>query len=1070
MQRKKNSLVILGQNIMVAKVLALMFVAAIVGALPPSLQAQKPTLGIQNQQLTITGQVKDETGETLPGVSVWVKGSKTTTVADDEGKYTITVPKNAILLFSFIGYQSEERTVGTNKTINVVLKTNSSLLDEVLVVGYGTVKKQDLTGSVGQVSVQDLQKAPVMSFEQALAGRIAGVDVSSNDGQPGQEGINIVIRGNNSLTQDNSPLYVIDGFPMEGPENAAINPEEIESITVLKDASATAIYGARGANGVIVIETKKGKSGVTSITYNTSLGFQKVTKTMELLTPYDFIKYQLEVNPVGTANRYFTKGKTIDSYIGVKGFDWQDQILQTATNQIHNLALRGGNDRTKFSLSASLNDMKGVIINSGQSRSQARFVLDHNISNKFQAGINLNYSIIKDYGQISSSGGSASSSYMYSVWGYRPITGTSLDEDDDPEDLTVEIIDNEVNGSIDTRVNPILSAKNEIRKRRGISMALNSYASYQLTPALTLRVSGGYNSLIRRNDAFYNSLTSRGTPLLPRNIRGVNGSVGYTESTTWLNENTLTYKKNINKKDRFEALVGFTLQGSEREGYGYSSQLIANEVLGMSGLDTGTPYTSSAYFSDNTLMSFLGRANYSIKSKYLFTASFRADGSSKFPAENRWGYFPSGAFAWRIKNEDFMKNIKVVSDAKLRVSYGLTGNNRVTDFAPIPALGQSYSYYYSFNNGTPTSGITPINMGNSKLKWETTEQADLGLDVAFFRKRVELTVDVYRKTTRDLLFNADMPYVTGFSSIFRNIGKIRNEGLELTLNTNNIDARSFKWQSSINISFNKNKILELVDDQQNRLSTMSWENAWNNTPLYIAEVGGPAAMFFGLIWDGVYQTTDFENGVLKPEIAYHGTDRGAIKAGHIKYRDLNGDGVITAADQTIIGRTLPIHSGGFSNNFSYKGIELGVFFQWKYGNDIYNANRIVFEGNSLARTSLNQFASVLDRWTPQNQTSNIPSFDGRGPGGFYSSRQLEDGSFIRLKTVQLSYSLPKKWVKIINLNSLGVNVAAQNLYTWTKYSGMDPEVGVRNTTLTPGFDFSAYPRAKTIVFGLKASF
>jgi len=1031
---------------------------------------------VQNQGIKITGQVKDQKGETLPGVTVALKGSRRAVITDTEGRYTFSdLPKNSVLIFSFIGFETQERVVGSNKVINIGLKETATGLDEVVVIGYGTVKRGDLTGSVGQVNIEDLEKAPVMSFEEALAGRIAGVEVSSGEGQPGEEGTNIVIRGGNSLTQDNSPLYIIDGFPTEDSDNGAINPDDIESITVLKDASATAIYGSRGANGVIIIETKKGKAGKTVISYNGSVGIQEVTKRMELMSPYEFVRYHMELNP-SSESRYLDAdaGITLESYRDIKGIDWQDRILQTGSTQDHNLSMRGGNNQTRFSISGSIFNRDGVIINSGQKRYQGRVNIDHTVNKKLKTGINLNYSNNASYGSLVSSGGSASSSYLYSVWGYRPITSNVFDEDDEEnQDLEEEIIDDEdvVNPSTDTRINPILSAKNELRRKLSNSGSANAYITYAITPELSLKVSGGLNLSLQRSDSFHNSESARGTPRLPRNIRGVNGSVGYRESTSWLNENTLTWKKDFNKNNKLDVLVGFTAQEYTTKGYGYGSQLISNEVLGMSGLDTGTPYSISANESGNRLVSFLGRANYNFRSKYLFTASLRYDASSKFPVDNNGAFFPSGAFAWKMKNEPFMKNLRFISDAKLRMSYGLTGNNRVSDFASLPSLTQPFSAYYSFNGATPSPGITPSNMGNSNLLWETTAQADLGYDISFFKNRLELTVDVYRKTTTDLLLNANVPYATGYSNVYQNIGKIQNQGLEISLNTVNFNTRKFKWQSSFNISFNENKILELEDNGNNRLATMRWENAYNSVPLYIAEVGGPAAMFYGYVWDGLYQLEDFnENGVLKNEIAYHGTKRESIFPGEIKYRDLNGNGVIDPGDQTVLGRTLPIHFGGFSNNFTYKGFNLNVFFQWRYGNKIYNANRIVFEGNAGNSGSLNQFASYIDRWSPENTGSSNFVVRGRGPAAYYSSKHLEDGSFLRLKTIQLSYDIPKTFINRIGMSRLNVYTSAQNLITWHNYSGMDPEVAVRNTTLTPGFDFSAYPRARTIVFGLRADF
>jgi TonB-linked SusC/RagA family outer membrane protein len=1016
----------------------------------------------------IKGKVTDVHGKPLSGVSIKIRGIATSTVSNAEGAFAIIVPdNNAVLLFSYIGYTTGVMTAGANTMINMVLKEVATNLEDIMVVGYGVVKKKDLTGSVGQVKMDDLAKAPVLSVDQALAGRIAGVQVSSNEGQPGAEGINIVIRGANSLTQGNSPLYVIDGFPIENPDIAALNPDDILSISVLKDASATAIYGARGANGVIVIETKKGKSGKTIVSYSGAYGLQQVTKKMKLMSPYEFVKYQNEKTPGGAASTYFTDGKTLESYKDVKGIDWQDEIFRTAPNQLHNIAVRGGNAQTKYSISGSLYDMQGPIVNSGQKRYQGRVSIDQTVNDKLKVGINTNYSSTGNYGQIASSGGSATSSYMYSVWGYRPVTGKA------DGDLLDEVIDDieQIDRSGDSRINPVISAENELRRSRAVTLVANAYLSYDITKELTLRITGGINNTSRKNEAFYNSKTSRGTPLLPRNIRGVNGSVGYSDNNTWLNENTLNWKKRIRKEHEVDVLAGFSMQGAKSSSYGYSAQLVPNENLGMSGLDEGIPYASDASESKFTLVSVLSRINYSYKSKYLLTGTIRADGSSKFAAGSKWGYFPSGAFAWRMSSERFMKPLSFVSDAKLRISYGITGNNRVSDFGRLPSISLPVEYDYSFNNGTPSNGATVSNMGNPNLKWESTSQLDLGYDLSLFKNRIGVTVDVYRKTTYDLLLNASLPYMTGFSSVYKNIGKVQNQGLEISLNTLNIQTKSFTWETDFNISFNSNKILELTENQRNLLSTMGWQTEWNDVPLYIAAVGKPAARFYGYIWDGIYQYTDFDaQGNLKKDRSDNGLERNQIKAGDIRYKDLNDDGHIDAKDQTAIGRTLPVHTGGLSNNFSYKGFALNVFLQWSYGNQIYNANRIVFEGNTQNRNMLNQYASFEDRWQPDHPSTTQFRTGGRGPVGFYSSKQIEDGSYLRLKTVALSYRIPEKLIKQLKMSDLSLSISAQNLYTWTNYSGMDPEVSVRSTTLTPGFDYSAYPRARTLVFGLKASF
>ncbi len=539
-----------------------------------------------------------------------------------------------------------------------------------------------------------------------------------------------------------------------------------------------------------------------------------------------------------------------------------------------------------------------------------------------------------------------------------------------------------------------------------------------------------------------------------------------------MNENTLVYKREFNNKHKFDVTVGYTMQGTVSSNYGFGTSYIPHEFLGMSGMDDGIPYSTTAVLSENALMSWLGRVNYSYRSRYMFTASFRADGSSKFTPGNRWGIFPSGAFAWRLGQEKFMRKLKFVDDAKLRVSYGVTGNNRIGDFATYPSLTQSD--YYSFGNGTPSEAVVPNNLGNKDLTWESTEQIDLGLDLSLFGNRVNLTADLYRKTTRDLLLNANLPFTSGYSSVYKNVGKVRNDGLELSLSTVNVKTRDFEWTSDFNISFNRNRVMALAEGQESLLSTVAFTTDFNSTPLYIARVGGPMAAFYGIAWDGVYGYDDFEVDatgayVLKKSVPTNGNARETIQPGDIKYADQNGDGVVNDQDMVIIGRATPIHTGGFNNNFTYKGLSLNIFFQWSYGNDIMNANRIIFEGNYNGK-NINQFRSYVDHWTPENPTSRNFRPGGQGPRGVYSSRTIEDGSFLRLKTVQLSYTLPEKWVRRIHLHNVQIFVSGQNLWTWTRYSGLDPEVSTRNSALTPGYDYSAYARNRTYMAGLKIAF
>jgi TonB-dependent starch-binding outer membrane protein SusC len=1030
----------------------------------------------QDKEIIVTGTVSAAgSGITLVGASVREKGKNNATKANADGTFTIRVSNaNSILSVSHVGYQAKEIDLKGRTKIDVALDPQALGMDSVVVIGYGTTTKKDLTGAVGQVGIADLQKAPVISFDQALAGRVAGVQVSSEDGQPGSEGFNIVIRGANSLTQSNAPLYVIDGFPTEYLQISAINPEDIKSINILKDASATAIYGARGANGVIVIETKRGSTGKPEVVYSGSFGFQQVGKTIPVMKPYEFVQYELERNPVASTDLYLN-GKTLEDYRHVEGTNWQDLLFRRSPMQMHNISLRGGTNDTKYSISGSLYKQEGVIINTGQDRYQARVAIDQKVSNKISAGINFNYSRVGYYGQIAANtnaGNGASSYLMYATWGYRPINRQALDDLGDLED---ELIDDDINHTSDYRVNPIISVENEYRKNKISNLVGNAYVTVTLANNLRLRITGGIDSRLQRSAYFYNELTSRGNPDIPVNKYGQFGNVSYSERSTWLNENTLTWTKLIHDKHKLDLLAGATVQGSKIEGFGYTAQQVPNGQLGIYDLGSGTPLSNTSSASESSLTSFLGRVNYGFRSKYLFKASFRADASSKFAPENRWGYFPSAALAWRISEEPFIQKIKVITEAKLRTSYGVTGNNRVGDFARYPSLSLPLEVYYSFNNGSPSPGMIQSSMGNEALKWETTAQADIGLDVGLFENRLALTVDVYEKKTSNLLLNASLPYLSGFNSIVKNIGKIRNRGLEISLSSTNIQSRSFTWESSFNISFNRNKVLELVDNQKDLRSTVGWEAAFNTVPLYIAELNQPAGRFFGFLHDGLYKLSDFDvsgTGVytLKASVPANGTSRASIKPGDIKYKDLTGDGNVNESDKTVIGNGLPKHIGGFNNNFTYKNFSLNVFFQWSYGNDIYNANRMMFEGNSSAKNSLNQYETYINRWTMDNQGSTMFRAGGQGPNGYYSDYYLEDGSYIRLKTIALSYALPQKLVKKASFKDLRLSVTAQNLYTWTSYSGMDPEVSVRNSTLTPGFDFSAYPQAKTLVVGLKATF
>ncbi|QEC44736.1 SusC/RagA family TonB-linked outer membrane protein [Pseudobacter ginsenosidimutans] len=1017
---------------------------------------------------TVTGIVTDSKGEPIDGASVQVKGKSWGAIANDRGVYNLVIPDsiNVMLIFSATNFLTKEIRLPIALTVmNAKLEESATSLEDVVVIGYGTVKKKDVTGAVAQANVADMKKAPVNTFAEALAGRVAGVNVSSSDGQPGSE-MNIVIRGNNSVTQDNSPLYVIDGFPVETASANIINPEEIESIEILKDASATAIYGARGANGVVIITTKKGKVGAPVVTYDAWVGMHQNLKKQELLSPYEFVKYQIEMSPSVNGPIYLNNGKTLESYKDVKGADWQDLIFRDAFVQSHSLALRGGTDKTRYSVSGSMIDQDGIIINSGFRRYQGRLSLDQTINTKFKAGVNINYTSYKRYGTIAAeSQSSPTATMMYSVWGYRPITGDSA-ANANMEDM---LFDPGIDPATDFRMNPVLSTKNEYNPLFNNTLIVNSYIDYKINRFLSLRVTGGMTKTQIRREIFNSSSTRGGHP---RNNQGVNGSITNTDLTNLLNENTLTYNRRFNKDHNLNVVAGFTVQDIKGSVNGFTATQVPTESLGIKGLGQGTVTVSPTSAPASGLLSYLGRVNYNFKSRYLLTLSFRADGSSKFPKDNRWAYFPSGAFAWRLADEKFMKQFDWLSEAKVRIGYGTTGNNRVNDFSAWSSLEINPTTGYSYGN-VPGQGMVPINLGNDKLKWETTAQTNIGLDLGFFNNRITLTTDYYYKETKDLLLNATLAPSQGFLTGYKNVGKVSNEGVEFTLNTRNIENKNFSWSSSFNIAFNKNKVLALNDGESSLATRVTWGN-FNNAFPYIAIPGNPIALYYGMLFDGIYQYSDFdkvgETYILKANVPNNGNARANIQPGHIKFKDINGDNKIDDNDLTIIGNPNPIHTGGFTNNFTYKNWDLNVFFQWSYGNDLLNANRIEFEGGDpVTRNLLNMFKSVENRWTPDNQNNEMYKIGGQGPA-YYSSRTIEDGSYIRLKTVSLGYNIDTKTLKKLKIKSLRFYLAAQNLLTWTNYSGLDPEVNTRPSALTPGFDFSPYPRTRTLTFGLNASF
>ncbi|WP_418992269.1 SusC/RagA family TonB-linked outer membrane protein [Alistipes sp.] len=1022
-------------------------------------------------QQTVVGRVVDSSDAPLVGVTVLVKGTQTGTATGANGNYTIQAREDQTLVFSYLGYTTVEEHVGKRTAINVKMQEEAASIGavEVVSIGYGTSTRRDLTGSVAKADLGTILKSNVTSFDQALGGRIAGVVVTTGDGALGAEA-NVTIRGNNSLTQSSAPLYIIDGFPSESSFANAINPADIESIDVLKDASATAIYGARGANGVIVINTKRGTEGRPTVNFSASFTLNRIANKIDLMDSYDFVKLQGELLDESTMNKsYFSEGLTLEDYRRIPAVDWQDQLYRNSLQQNYNVSLSGGNkEGLRYNVGFSALDQDGIIIRSNFQRYQGKANLTLPITKKLQLTMNANYSRTATNGVTPTTAESTSSStgwLMFSVWGYRPVTPPG-------QDILDSMLDQAVSGSDDYRFNPVKTAKNEYRKTLVDYLNANAALTYKITPSLTLKLSGGYTLNQRRREEFNGSETYTGYAGSPSG-KGVNGAIYWTDQRSWLNENTLTYKKRLGRSHNLDLLAGLTLQGQKQTYDGVSSTQITSEELGIAGIYTGNYQIVKGVYSDWRMMSALMRANYNFRYKYYLTFSFRADGSSKFPEGNRWGYFPSVGASWNFNRENLLKEKKWLSNGKLRASWGLTGNNRTqtpydyySQITVQPGAGNSLDYVF---NGERVPGYYVSNMANDRLKWETTEQWNVGLDLGFFEDRIKFTGDWYLKDTRDLLLYALLPASTGYTQAMMNIGKIRNRGFELTLETVNVKNRNFQWSTSFNIAFNRNKILALVDNQNTLQSSVAWEMTYNSQFPYISQVGKPTGMMYGYIYDGIYKASDFdENGLLLKDIAHMSTfQRNQIRPGDPKYRDMNGDGAIDDFDRTIIGCGQPLHTGGFGNNLTWKNFDLNIFFSWSYGNDVLNANRLIFESGRKSQT--NQLASYAGRWSADNPASNIPRSRANGTE-VYSSRVVEDGSFLRLKNVSLGYTLPGRSLRKAGISNLRFYVSADNVWTLTGYSGPDPEVSTRNSVLTPGFDWSAYPRALGFTAGVNLTF
>ncbi|MCF0062826.1 TonB-dependent receptor [Dyadobacter chenwenxiniae] len=1002
-------------------------------------------VGLAQAQDLVSGFVKDDSGQSLPGATIVQKGTSKYAVSEPDGKFEIAVGKEFpfTIQVSLTGYQQQEVEIYelAAEPIDVILKT-ANVLDQVVVIGYGTQKKGDLTGSVSSISTGDLKGVPISSLDRALQGRAAGVQVTQSSGQPGSS-VSIKIRGGNSINGANEPLYVIDGFPVynnnsyadagvtNGPTINALstlNPSDIESIDILKDASATAIYGSRGANGVVIITTKKGKAGKNIITYDGYYGVQKVLKTLPLLNAQQWALLKNDALIDSKKAPAFSQAE-IDS-LGQPGVgtDWQDAAFRQAAIQNHSLSFSGGDDKTRFAVSGNYFKQDGILQNSDFERYSFRINLDRDMSKRFKLGINFSGS--------KSSANVAPENVVPNLLQMPP---------------TMPIYDlNSANGFTLRSIydsplaNPIATLYLQVNETHIFRGFGNAYGEYQIADGLKAKVSIGTDILLNKQNRYLPSTLQEGVGL------GGQGTVGNKNTIGWLNENTLSYNKSFSQDHALDAVIGITQQASTTENVVARSATFVTDEFGYHNLGGGTTFqnASSNYFKW-TLLSYLGRINYTFRQKYNLTVTARADGSSRLGNDNKWGFFPSAALSWNLGREDFIKNIKEISNLKFRISGGITGNQEI---APYTSLAQEAYYSYLFGRKL-VAGYAPNGIANPNLGWEQTAQYDAGLDLGFFKNRINVTLDAYYKKTSDLLLDVPLPYTSGYANAFQNYGAVENKGIELSVNTVNSEG-ALGWTTDFVFSTNKNKVLSLGPGVSQVISGNS-----------IAQVGSPIGSFLVLKADGIFQTGD--------DIANLPKFLASDRAGSQRYVDISGpngvpDGTITQAhDRVIVGNAQPKFLYGLTNNFTFKGFDLNVLLQGQSGNKVYNANQANLE---LGTGYINGSTTMLDRWTPTNP-SNVIHRAIENPAVTVSDRFIENGSYLRLKNLSLGYSLPAALTGKIGISQLRIYVTAQNLVTWTKYTGYDPEVS-RNeqATLTQGVDNGVYPASKTFLGGLTLTF
>ncbi len=974
------------------------------------------------QQKKVSGTVSDATGATLPGVSVVVKGTTIGVITDVNGKYSLTgIPDNAVLVFSFVGMKMQEVPAAGKTTVNVKMLEETIGIEEIVAIGYGTVKKSDLTGSVASVSQKELVAYPTTSVVQSMQGRSAGVMIQSVNGDPGDD-YKIRIRGATSINASSEPLFVVDGLV-----GGSMPPsEDIASIEILKDASATAIYGSRGANGVVMVTTKSGKSGKTKIELNSYYSTQKEIKRLQLLNAHDFAIY---INEARNTNFYDLNALTNDT-------DWQNLIYRRGHIQNHQLSMSGGNEKIQYYLSGIYSDQSGVIKNSDYRRFSLTNNLKFNATDHMRIFFNSSYSNSDRNGVLSSvGGGRTDASVISAAYRFEPTSGI-LDANGNYTTSKVGIAPFE---------NPMAVIDGRTEENVLEKIQANLKAEIEITKELIFYSTFGAIIQNSRNGVYNNRISNLG-----QSTNGI-GTMSYNKRTNILTEQYLNYSFKVGQKNDFILTGGYSYQSFKNEGFSASNSGFITDALGFWNLGVGTNLKApSSSYSESEIVSFYGRANLNFDKRFLITLTSRYDGASQFSEGNKWSYFPSGAISWNMGNEKFFPKNKIVTGLKLRTSYGLTGNQAI---AAYQSLARISSTYFVVNNTSVTS-VLPTSVANKDLTWETTAQFNVGADFDFFERRINLTAEYYRKKTNDLLFSVPIPAFSGFQDRLENLGEIENKGYEMEISSRNL-VNALKWNTSFNLTLNRNKVISLPNNGADIFFTNapSFSGSVQNS---ILREGEPVGSFYGFVYQGVYQTGD----KFIPGGAFETTPGGE------KFADLNNDGILDNSDRKIIGDPNPKAIWGLNNDFSYKGFNLNIFFQAMTGGDMLNLAKMeinILSGNTNATTD------ALRRWTPTNTNTDIPkATTGRSPRT--SSRFVEDGSFVRLKNLSIGYNIPSVFINRFKLSSARIYLSGQNLWTLTNYSGVDPEVAYQSSNTNLGLDFGSYPNTISYTVGISLGF